>query len=87
MKPKILILGDYPSPGEIISCGIMRSVYLTTNALAKDAPQYDFHVLTITDKIVKNFELIKENLTIHYIYFPLKNKASSSLVHKNIGEG
>jgi glycosyltransferase involved in cell wall biosynthesis len=74
MKPKILILGDYPSPGEIISGGIMRSVYLTANALAKDAPQYDFHVLTATDKIVKNFELINENLTIHYIHFPLRNK-------------
>jgi len=71
---KILILGDYPLPNETITGGIMRSVYLTANALSNIYPEYNFHVLTITDGIEKSFESINKNLTIHYIHFPLKNK-------------
>jgi glycosyltransferase involved in cell wall biosynthesis len=71
---KILILGDYPLPEETITGGIMRSVYLTTNALSRLHPDYDFHVLTITDRINNSFESINKNLTIHYIHFPLRNK-------------
>ena len=71
---KILILGDYPLPNETITGGIMRSIYLTVNALSKSYPEYDFHVLTITDEIDKSFELINKNLTIHYVHFPLRNK-------------
>jgi glycosyltransferase involved in cell wall biosynthesis len=74
MKNKILIFGDYPLPNETITGGIMRSVYLTVNALSKSYPEYDFHVLTITDEIDKSFELINKNLTIHYVHFPLRNK-------------
>jgi glycosyltransferase involved in cell wall biosynthesis len=74
MKKKILILGDYPLPNETITGGIMRSVYLTTNALSNSYPEYDFHVLTITDGIEKSFESTNKNLTIHYIHFPLRNK-------------
>jgi len=71
---KILILGDYPLPNETITGGIMRSVYLTTNALSKSYPEYDFHVLTITDRIEESYNMVINNLTIHYIYFPLRNK-------------
>ena len=72
---KILILGDYPLPNETITGGIMRSVYLTTNALSKSYPEYDFHVLTITDGIKKSYNVVDNyNLTIHYIHFPLRNK-------------
>ncbi len=74
MKPKILILGDYPLPNETITGGTMRSVYLTANALSTIYPDYDFHVLTITDGINESFELINKNLTVHYINFPLRNK-------------
>ncbi|MFA5247902.1 MAG: glycosyltransferase family 4 protein [Candidatus Paceibacterota bacterium] len=71
---RILILGDYPLPNETITGGIMRSVYLTANALSKLCPEYDFHVLTITDGIDKSFVSINKNLAIHYIHFPLRNK-------------
>lgn len=74
MKKKILILGDYPLPNETIIGGIMRSVYLTANALSKSYPEYDFHVLTITDGIKKSYNVVYNNLTIHYISFPLRNK-------------
>jgi len=74
MKQKILILGDYPLPNETITGGIMRSVYLTVNTLACLYPKYDFHVLTATDGIKKSYNTINNNLTVHYIAFPLRNK-------------
>ena len=74
MTKKILILGDYPLPNEIINGGIMRSVYLTANALSHLYPEYDFHVLTITDGVAKSYTITTNNLTIHYIAFPLRNK-------------
>lgn len=74
MTKKILVLGDYPLPNETITGGIMRSVYLTVNALSHLYPEYNFHVLTITDGIDKSYNITINNLTIHYIHFPLRNK-------------
>jgi len=70
----ILIMGDYPLPNETITGGIMRSVYLTANALSHIYPEYDFHVLTITDEIKKPLVVNINNLTVHYIPFSLRNK-------------
>lgn len=74
MRRKILILGDYPYNGEIPTGGIMRSVYLTTNAIAKMSPECDYHVVTLSDKVPRTIESCDDNLSVRYVKFPLRNK-------------
>jgi glycosyltransferase involved in cell wall biosynthesis len=74
MRPKILILGDYPHEGEIASGGIMRSVNSTVNALARASPEYDYYVITLSDKVSHTTEIRDGNLVVRYVKFPLRNK-------------
>ena len=74
MRPKVLILGDYPHDGEIPTGGIMRSVYSTTQALSKMSPEFDYHVVTLSDKVPCTIDSHNGNLTVRYVRFPLRNK-------------
>jgi L-malate glycosyltransferase len=70
---KILICTDYPTPNETVTGGIPRSVYSTVQALKKIAPEYDFHIVTLSATIKRSTILKDGNLTVHYFSFPLKN--------------
>lgn len=74
MRPKVLILGDYPHEGEIPTGGIMRSVYSTTQALSKISPEFEYHVVTLSDKVPCTIDSHNGNLTVRYVRFPLRNK-------------
>jgi glycosyltransferase involved in cell wall biosynthesis len=72
-EKKILICTDYPAPNETMTGGIPRSVYSTVQALKKIAPEYDFHIVTLSATIKRSTILKDDNLTVHYLSFPLKN--------------
>lgn len=73
MKKKILICTDYPAPNETVTGGIPRSAYSTVQALVKIAPDYNIHIVTLSATITRSTVVTKDNLTIHYLRFPLKN--------------
>jgi len=73
MRKKILICADYPAPGSMVIGGVPRSVYSTVQELKKIATEYDFHVVTLSATVKRSTVLSDGNLTVHYLYFPLKN--------------
>ena len=84
MKKKILIMGDYPEDGETISGGIMRSVYLTANALKQIAPEYDIHVFSIpSSSWMKKYPILVPKFLYKLWALNKMKEINPDLIHAN----
>lgn len=71
MGSRVLILTDYPLSPDRIRGGIPRSLYSTTQAIRRLAPDIEFHVCTLSADVKRSCVKTEDNLVVHYIRYPL----------------